>query len=45
MPSTIAKELIPLDIDGIPLDNSKSDKKGVSRTYKGHDGEIIQNFE
>ena len=38
MPSAIAKGLIPLDIDVTPLDNSKSHKEGVSRTYKGHDG-------
>ena len=38
LPSAISKGLIPLDIDVTPLDNSKSDKEGVSRTYKGHDG-------
>ena len=27
-----------MDIDVTPLDNSKSHKEGVSRTYKGHDG-------
>lgn len=29
---------IPVDIDVSPLDNSKSKKEGVGRTYKGHDG-------
>jgi len=31
-------ELIPLDIDVSPFDNSKTKKEGVSRTYKGSDG-------
>ena len=30
--------MIPLDIDVSPFDNSKTNKEGVSRTYKGHDG-------
>jgi hypothetical protein len=38
LPSAIAKGLIPLDIDVTPMDNSKSHKEGVNRTYKGHDG-------
>ena len=38
LPSAISKGLILLDIDVTPLDNSKSHKEGVSRTYKGHDG-------
>ena len=38
LPSAVSKGLIPLDIDVTPLDNSKSHKEGVSRTYKGHDG-------
>lgn len=38
LPRAISKGLIPLDIDVTPLDNSKSHKEGVSRTYKGHDG-------
>lgn len=29
---------IPLDIDVSPFDNSKTEKEGVSRTYKGFDG-------
>jgi len=31
-------ELVPVDIDVSPLDNSGSNKGGVSYTYKGHDG-------
>jgi len=30
--------MIPLDVDVSPFDNSKTNKDGVSRTYKGHDG-------
>lgn len=30
--------LIPLDIDVSPFDNSRTNKEGVSRTYKAHDG-------
>lgn len=29
---------VALDIDVFPMDNSRSKKEGVSRTYKGHDG-------
>lgn len=29
---------IPVDADVTPLDNSRTQKEGVSRTYKGHDG-------
>jgi len=32
------RDLVPLDIDVTPFDNSKSHKEGVSRTYKGFDG-------
>ena len=32
------KELVPVDIDVSPLDNSGSKKEGVSLTYKKHDG-------
>ena len=32
------RRYIPVDVDVSPLDNSKSHKEGVSRTYKGHDG-------
>jgi hypothetical protein len=31
-------DLIPVDIDVSPLDNSGSHKQGVSFTYKKHDG-------
>lgn len=31
-------EYIPVDIDVSPFDNSKSNKEGVNRTYKGFDG-------
>lgn len=29
---------VALDLDVFPMDNSKTKKEGVSRTYKGHDG-------
>jgi len=32
------RDLVPLDIDVSPFDNSKSHKEEVSRTYKGFDG-------
>jgi len=32
------REIVPLDIDVSPFDNSKTKKAGVSRTYKGFDG-------
>lgn len=32
------RKYIPVDVDVSPLDNSKSHKEGVSRTYKGFDG-------
>jgi len=31
---------VALDMDGFPMDNSKTKKEGVSRTYKGHDGYV-----
>ena len=37
-PSALPNGLIPVDIDVTPMDNSKSQKEGVSRTYKGFDG-------
>lgn len=37
-PTALADGLIPVDIDVTPMDNSKSAKEGVSRTYKGFDG-------
>ena len=33
-----ADKLVPVDIDVSPLDNSGSNKEGVSYTYKKHDG-------
>lgn len=30
--------VVPLDLDVSPFDNSKTNKEGVSRTYKGFDG-------
>jgi len=38
VPSPCYDELIPLDIDVSPHDNSNTKKEGVSRTYKGVDG-------
>lgn len=35
---TSAGDFIPLDMDVSPFDNSKTQKEGVSRTYKGCDG-------
>jgi hypothetical protein len=35
---TSAGDFLPLDIDVSPFDNSKTQKEGVSRTYKGVDG-------
>jgi hypothetical protein len=37
-PSALSNGLVPVDIDVTPMDNSKSKKEGVSRTYKGFDG-------
>lgn len=34
-PTALANGLVPVDIDVTPMDNSKSKKEGVSRTYKG----------
>ena len=34
----VVRDLVPLDIDVTPFDNSKSHKEAVSRTYKGFDG-------
>ena len=36
--TALANGLVPVDIDVTPMDNSKSKKEGVSRTYKGVDG-------
>lgn len=37
-PSALSNGYVPVDIDVTPMDNSKSKKEGVSRTYKGFDG-------
>ena len=37
-PSELLCGCVPVDIDVTPMDNSKSNKEGVSRTYKGFDG-------
>lgn len=37
-PQPVSGDWIPLDVDLYPLDNSKTKKEGVSRTYKGFDG-------
>ncbi len=37
-PTALQCGLVPVDIDVTPLDNSKSSKEGVSRTYKNFDG-------
>ena len=36
--TALANGLVPVDIDVTPMDNSKSKKEDVSRTYKGFDG-------
>ncbi len=36
--TAVETEHIPLDMDVIPIDNSKSKKEKVSRTYKAFDG-------
>lgn len=37
-PTPLSNGKVPLDMDVTPMDNSKSSKEGVSRTYKGFDG-------
>ena len=37
-PTALELGFVPLDIDVTPMDNSKTNKEGVSRTYKGFDG-------
>lgn len=37
-PTALKDGFVPVDIDVTPMDNSKSAKEGVSRTYKGFDG-------
>lgn len=38
VPSKMPNGFVPVDIDVTPMDNSKTKKAGVSRTYKGYDG-------
>lgn len=37
-PTALDNGFVPIDIDVTPFDNSKSNKEGVSRTYKDFDG-------
>lgn len=37
-PTALPNGFVPVDIDVTPMDNPKSKKEGVSRTYKGFDG-------
>ncbi len=37
-PTSLVNGLVPVDIDVTPMDNSKTSKEGVSRTYKNYDG-------
>ena len=37
-PTALPNGFVSVDIDVTPMDNSKSNKEGVSRTYKGFDG-------
>ena len=37
-PSALDSDLVPVDLDVIPMDNSKTFKEGVSYTYKGFVG-------
>jgi len=37
-PTALDNGFVPVNIDVTPFDNSKSNKEGVSRTYKGFDG-------
>lgn len=36
--ATSGGKKVPVDVDVSPFDNSKTQKEGVSRTYKGYDG-------
>lgn len=38
VPGKLPNGYVPVDIDVTPFDNSKKQKQGVSRTYKGCDG-------
>ena len=37
-PAKLKEGYVPVDADVTPMDNSKTKKEGVSRTYKGYDG-------
>ena len=37
-PTSLEIDLVPVDFDVTPMDNSKTCKEGVSYTYKGYDG-------
>ena len=37
-PSPLDSNFVPVDLDVTPMDNSKTNKEGVSHTYKGFDG-------
>ena len=37
-PTPVASDLVPLDLDVTPMDNSKTRKEGISYTYKGFVG-------
>lgn len=37
-PTPLKNGMVPIDIDVTPMDNSKTHKEGVSRTYKDFDG-------
>ena len=37
-PTALPNGFVSVDIDVTPMDNSNSNKEGVSRTYKGFDG-------
>lgn len=38
VPGKLPSGYVPVDIDVTPFDNSKTQKQGISRTYKGYDG-------
>ena len=39
-PTALPNGLVSVDIDVTLMDNSKSNKEGISRTYKGYDGYV-----
>ena len=38
--SALSSGHVALDMDGFPMDNSRTKKEGVSRTYMGYDGYV-----